>query len=91
VEAARTREQTIGGIGGRIRLARNHDAAVRDRGGGDVEGFQELVGLGKSRGQEFRVEAARVAWQKNVGRQLLEKKNAKSVVWWNDKHDKHDL
>ena len=57
---------------GRIRLGLDHAAAVRDRGGGgDVEGFQELVGLGESRGQvtEFRVEAARVAWQKNVGRQ----------------------
>jgi hypothetical protein len=44
VEAARTCKWTRGVIGGRIRPALNHAAAVRDRGGGrDVEGFQELV------------------------------------------------
>jgi hypothetical protein len=69
VEAARTHERTIRGIGGRIRLALTHAAAVRNRGGGgDVERFQKLVGLRESQGQvtELCVETARVAWQTNV-------------------------
>jgi hypothetical protein len=83
-DAARTCERTRE-VGGRIRPALNHAAAVRDRGGGgDVEGFQELVANAKEglAWGEFRCRSGQVAaWQGQL------KKNAKSVVWLNE----HDL